>query len=373
MSHNILLVDDHRDILRLLHTTLETLKNADLEIMECLSGEEALLEASRHTIDLLVADYLLPGMTGVQLMHRIRVRHPEVKVILTTSQTERKTRDEMLNAGAMAIFNKPIPLADFLDTVERCLGLVRTIFPPEPSSGMSSARHSRLADLLANFRQDINGRAVFLLNDRGRVLVRAGNLHDSSLEVSLLAALMAIYNAGLKVSRYIRQETLDAYYFFRGGEHDLLFIPINSMYALMVAGDDLASSERILETVQALLALRDEVENSLKSLGVTGELTGSTQPEPNQVEASAQSETVSETASPSSAHKKGKAKEQTAAPPASEMENLLEQAGKKIKKDEMDSYWDQAAEKHSHVPANPDGISYEQARKLGLAPDEDEH
>ncbi len=37
--------------------------------------------------------------------------------------TDRKTRDEMIEAGAMAMFDKPIPLADFLDVVERALGL----------------------------------------------------------------------------------------------------------------------------------------------------------------------------------------------------------------------------------------------------------
>ncbi len=131
MASTILLVDDQRDILRLLHSTLDTLKNDGLEIIEAPSGEEALLEVSRHRVDLLVADYLLPGMTGVELMHKVRIRHPDVKVIWITGMTDSKSRDEMLNAGAVAIFDKPIPLADFLDVVERSLGLVRTIFPSE--------------------------------------------------------------------------------------------------------------------------------------------------------------------------------------------------------------------------------------------------
>jgi len=81
MKSGILLVDDQRDILRLLHSTLDTLNNPDLQIFETPSGEEALLEASRQRIDLLVADYKLPGMTGIELMHKIRARHPDVKVI----------------------------------------------------------------------------------------------------------------------------------------------------------------------------------------------------------------------------------------------------------------------------------------------------
>ena len=63
----ILLVDDQRDILKLLHSTLDTLAH-ELEIIEAPSGEEALLETTREKIDLLVADYRLPGITGVELL-----------------------------------------------------------------------------------------------------------------------------------------------------------------------------------------------------------------------------------------------------------------------------------------------------------------
>src|SRR6266540_7227141 len=104
---SILLVDDQRDIVRLLHSTLQTLGN-QLDFIDAPSGEEALLEASRKRVDLLVADYLLPGISGVELMRKIRARNPELKVILISGMAERKARNEMLGAGAVAIFDKPI-------------------------------------------------------------------------------------------------------------------------------------------------------------------------------------------------------------------------------------------------------------------------
>jgi CheY-like chemotaxis protein len=356
MASTILLVDDQRDILRLLHSTLDTLGH-ELEIVECPSGEEALLEASHRNVDLLVADYLLPGINGLQLMHKMRVRSPEIKVILITGMSSnRKTRSELLNAGAMALFDKPIPLADFLDAVERGLGLVRTIFPPE-AGDKDALSQNRLSDLLANFRQDIKAQAVFLLSDRGRVLARAGDLTDSSMEVSLLSALMAIYSAGRKVSRLIRQDGLQHYHVFRGGDHDLLLIPVETSYALLLAGNGLLTRERILETVDGMHALRIEVEKALKLLGVT--------PEPIAREAAP--------AAATSSRKKKKTSELPSEPPAPEMEALLKDAPKtKIKSAEMDEYWDQAAEKHSNAPTNPDVISYEQARQLGLGPGEEE-
>ena len=85
----ILLVDDQRDILKLLHSTLNTLAH-EMDIFEAPSGEEALLEASRNKVDLLVADYRLPGITGVELMHKIRAKYPDVRIILITGMTDRK-------------------------------------------------------------------------------------------------------------------------------------------------------------------------------------------------------------------------------------------------------------------------------------------
>src|SRR5688572_5582318 len=262
---SVLLVDDQRDIVRLLHASLKTLVH-ELEIIDAPSGEEALLEASLRRIDLLVADYLLPGISGVELMHKIRARNPSLKVIFITGMTERKARNEMLNAGAVAMFDKPIPLADFLDSVERSLGLVRTIFPPESSREAEEHRQT-LSELLGGFRQKVHADAVFLISDRGRVLARAGDLYDSSMEVSLLSALMAIFSAGLKVSRFIHQENLDNYHVFRGGEHDLLLMPVDAAHALLLSCRNLAKAERMLHTLEGMRFVRAEVEKILELLG----------------------------------------------------------------------------------------------------------
>jgi CheY-like chemotaxis protein len=340
----ILLVDDHRDIVRLLHSALQTLGH-ELDIIDAPSGEEALLEASRRKIDLLVADYRLPGISGVEMMRKIRARNADLKVIFISGVTLRKARDEMLGAGAVAIFDKPIPMADFLDAVERSLGLVRTIFPPE-MSGTAEEHRQSLSELLTGFRLKIGADAVFLISDRGRVLARAGDLYDSSMEVSLISALMAIYGAGLKVSRFIRQERPENYHVFSGEDHDLILIPVDSSHALLLAGKDLAKADRILQTVQGMLTVRAEVENILQSLGVAPitMLAESTFPEPESILQSNEPE------------------------PEVDLDALFASADKKSKVKDIDAFWDEAVEKTSNMPTNPDVITYEEARKLGLTP-----
>jgi CheY-like chemotaxis protein len=347
----VLLVDDQRDIVRLLHSTLQTLGHK-MDIVDAPSGEEALLEASRRKVDLLVADYLLPGISGVELMRKIRVRNPDMKVIFISGMTERKARDEMLSAGAIAIFDKPIPLADFLDAVERGLGLVRTIFPPESSKEAETHRQS-LSELLGGFRQKIKADAVYLISDRARVVARAGDLHDSSMEVSLLSALMAIYSASLKVARFIRQENLENYHVFRGGDHDLLLIPVDTTHALLLAGKELAKSDRILQTVEGMLFVRGDVENVLRSLGVA--------PEPVNAESAVPAGEAGDVS--------GMFESEVSEPePEVDVDALFASASKSSQVQDLDAFWEDAVEKTGNIPINRDVITFEDARKLGFDP-----
>lgn len=345
----VLLVDDQRDIVRLLHSSLQTLGH-EMDIIDAPSGEEALLEASRRKIDLLVSDYLLPGISGVELMRKIQARSPELKVIFISGMTDRKVRKEMLNAGALAVFDKPIPLADFMDAVERSLGLVLTIFPPESSKDEDGEeRRQTLSELLGGFRQKVAADAVFLINDHGRVMARAGDLHDNSMEVSLLSALMAIYSAGLKVSRFIHQDNLENYHVFRGADYDLVLIPVNASHALLLAGKGLANSDRIIQTVEGMLFVRGDVQNVLQSLGVTSA------PAPAEVPAPVEPDLPpAEVQEPE---------------PEVDLDALFAaSSGDKSQVKDLDAFWNDAVEKTANAPASPDVISFEQAQKLGLAP-----
>jgi DNA-binding NarL/FixJ family response regulator len=343
----ILIVDDQREVTRLLRSALEALEH-NLEVLETPSGEEAILEASRKKIDLLVADYRLPGITGLELMERFRGRNPELKVILITGVADDKVRLEVSKAGASAFFTKPVPMADFLDAVERCLGLARTILPAETMDELEQQRKN-LSGLLSNFRQRQEALAVFLLSDRGRVLVRAGELPDSSMEVSMLSALMAIYSAGQKVSRAARQEATSGIHIFRGSDYDLVFSAVNAVYALLVAGRQLSTSEKLPALVDTLASVRGEVERLLQSMGVAAA------PETGQPAAEVPDEQTGDEAA------------------SADVEALFRSAGKaRLKPEDIEAFWNAAMEGSQGPPTNPDVLTYDQARQLGLAPGEDE-
>jgi hypothetical protein len=256
-----------------------------------------------------------------------------------TEASDRGKRDEILNAGAAAIFEKPVPLGDFLDAVEKGLGVTPTIFPLDGQSA-TAARRPRISDLLANLRQDIHAEGVFLINERGLIAARAGGLRDSSMEVSLISGLAAMFSAGLKVARTYKEKGLRQHAVFLGEGEDLILMPVDERYALLLAGRDLAGPLSRERSLGAMRAVSAELEKSLGEAEPTEE--PATRREPAAAEATSQS---------------------------AEIETLLDAArGEAGKAKDLNSFWEEAAAQSTEAPSDPDAISYEEARRLGLAP-----
>ncbi len=338
-SHRILIVDDQREVSRLLHSALATLEYK-LDIVEMPSGEEAILDSSRNSIDLLVTDYRLAGISGVELMRKVRKFHPNVKVILITGQTDPRIRKEVSEAGADAFFIKPVPIADFLDSVERHLGLVESILPPEPIIPAEEAEvQPNLPDIMVHLRLELEAIAVLLLNDNGHVLARAGDLPDTNEEVSLLSSLLSIYSAGQKVTRLIGEKAASSWYVFNGAQYDLIFAPVGMSHAMLVIGKGLADEEQVLKTVDVFSAARKQIEPAL------GEV-------PQGIPAIHEAPTT-----PLEGVDQG----------MREMDPLFKDSRERLKPADVNDFWDKAADLHK-APTKPDMLSYEQAKQLGLAP-----
>jgi len=119
---SVVIVDDQETARVLLD---EMIRGIDPGIATALfpSGMEALAWLEQHEADLVIADYQMPGMTGVQLTSELRrsnrLRHIPVMVITATN--DRAVRYEALEAGAVDFLAKPI---DPLEVRTRCRNLL---------------------------------------------------------------------------------------------------------------------------------------------------------------------------------------------------------------------------------------------------------
>ena len=109
-----MVVDDNADILSLMSMLLPTLTGAEVE---CFNSPQAALTAfvaAPEKYELVVTDYEMPGMDGVELCRRMRALVPAQKVFLTTG-SRFFTEAAACHAGFSGLLNKPFPLALFQD------------------------------------------------------------------------------------------------------------------------------------------------------------------------------------------------------------------------------------------------------------------
>ena len=339
---HVLIADDQRAARSGLRAGLETLETR-LKITDVPSGEEAILVIASQPIDLLVADIRLPGISGLELKERARMRNPELKVILITGVTDPRIREKVARAGAEAYFYKPVEMGDFLRAVERCLGLTGEV-------EAASTPVIGVTERLGNLRQAMQAVCAVLISDNGNIVAQAGNLPADIEETSLVHSLLVTLDVTYKFSLVVGAAKPEDFMVFSGGVYDLALANVGqTMGLLLIAPAGWAGGKHAKN-------LRNEMHMAVKdflvSLSVIGVPVGASEskiasPEPVEVE-----EEPEETG------------------PLPNLEELFVQADK-MEKVAADAFWDAATVEDDKGVAGADTISYEQAKQLGLAPEGD--
>jgi two-component system chemotaxis response regulator CheY len=104
MSARILVVDDSS----LARRTLRQILERDGHTVEDASdGAQAIERYFINRPDVVFLDMVMEGMYGIEVLRKILELHPEAKVVVATADIQKATRDEVQNAGAAGIINKP--------------------------------------------------------------------------------------------------------------------------------------------------------------------------------------------------------------------------------------------------------------------------
>lgn len=111
--YRVLLVDDDEDLTRLL---ADELAHEGFGVACCASGEEALAALEAQAFQVVVLDMMLPGLSGEEVLGRIR-RTSSVPVLILTARDERSLMVRMLRAGADDYLVKPFYPDEFLARV----------------------------------------------------------------------------------------------------------------------------------------------------------------------------------------------------------------------------------------------------------------
>src|SRR5579859_1545575 len=117
----VLVVDDEDGVV----AALERMFHAnDIDVFTAADGPKALAELEAHaaSIGVVLSDYAMPGMNGVELLHAVRLRWPDVARVLLTGRADLPAAARAVNDGQVArLFVKPWDPAELPDQITRLM------------------------------------------------------------------------------------------------------------------------------------------------------------------------------------------------------------------------------------------------------------
>ena len=119
-GERILVVEDNEKNMKLFR---DVLGSSGYRTLEATTGLEAVDMASEHVPDLVLMDIQMPGLDGVEALHRLRAdeRTATIPVLALTAQAMHGDRERFLAAGFDGYLSKPVDVRQLIETVrEHC-------------------------------------------------------------------------------------------------------------------------------------------------------------------------------------------------------------------------------------------------------------
>lgn len=114
-DYSLLIVDDEITQLNMLANYL---KKQGFQVFKAANGNDGLAILRQHMIDIVLTDYRMPEMNGLEFIGEIKHINPEIDIILITAFGNIEDAVEVMKAGATDYLQKPIDL-DYLDIIIR--------------------------------------------------------------------------------------------------------------------------------------------------------------------------------------------------------------------------------------------------------------
>ena len=105
----MLVVEDERKIADCLKDYFSA---RGFEVGSVFSGEEAIERLGKEVADVVLIDVLLPGISGIETLRRVKQMHPKARVVMVTAHDQDHLRQEARKYGAMDYITKPLTFSE---------------------------------------------------------------------------------------------------------------------------------------------------------------------------------------------------------------------------------------------------------------------
>ncbi|WP_050463989.1 hybrid sensor histidine kinase/response regulator [Herbaspirillum autotrophicum] len=129
-SGNILVIEDDNEVRQFIVESLEILGYA---VQHAENGWFGLEKLQHENFDLMIVDFLMPGMNGAEVIAAVRERYPHLPIIMATGYADMQAVEKVI--GLDAVLRKPFQISDLAGSVKRALNA------NHPGNGKSPSAH----------------------------------------------------------------------------------------------------------------------------------------------------------------------------------------------------------------------------------------
>jgi CheY-like chemotaxis protein/predicted regulator of Ras-like GTPase activity (Roadblock/LC7/MglB family) len=226
-TRHMLIVDDEHEILKALTNYLSTLCDA-YSVDTANSGAAALEKIKEGSYELIITDYMMPTMNGLELAKAAREISPDTKVVLITAYGNKELRSSVEDLQLEGFIDKPFSMAQIREIVEKAIGSMNSDDQPN-MQGLSEP----LRDKLNKLQADSGASCVLLLSANGYMVETAGV--TSGMDTSNISALVAAnFAASSELARILKSNSVFKSSFHEGPEYNIYAHDVDGDFLLAV-------------------------------------------------------------------------------------------------------------------------------------------
>ena len=403
-TRRILIVDDAPEFANMVKDSLSTME-IPLQVTIYLSAEEAWLEVLKTRFDLVITDLRLPGISGTELVRRIRQRFPKIKIIAVSGLAEAGLNERTRAAGVDAFYRKPVEIPLLLTKIDNLLSdlnneeepavnerpqkaelvsrlvtaplgytpppasaeakeaaakaatpppTASTILPPDPAKNQKPAsKHSpedlaSMRDLeqrLLKLMRESGAQSVVLTTQTGQVLYGSGVSPDFHFPPELVSACSSLVKSLKEVARTPEETTTLGVLVLAGNNRDSVVVNVSKFFVWLLFSTGSQPAE-ISKATSAVYASKDSLQFILNMLAL---LPLPVHPHPPVEGEQAKIERM-------------------ASMNTDELKIAEKIGGKPVDKKDADAFWD--PEDQSKPEISGETIDFDKAASMGLIPSE---
>jgi CheY-like chemotaxis protein len=265
-NKRVLIVDDEESILTVLKGSLKKL-GPDYQVVTVTDGFAALDVLLEQPFDLVVTDYNMAQMDGLELMEAIRYAQPDARIIMITAYGCETLEREVERLKAFRYLTKPLDIHAFRKIVQEAFD--NKVVGAPGVLVLSDEQYRQINQMLEQLRTDVGARCVLLTNPEGRTVARIGDTEELPLAqiTSLLGGGIATL---IEVGRSLDGDTEAINLAYREGKNEYLYaLNVGQQMLLFLVIDRTPYSSRLgsawYYAQQTALTLREKLSQTHQS------------------------------------------------------------------------------------------------------------